>query len=177
MGCRALRGQISKKRVGESMKLLAPLFWLGLLLSMDPYVSRAEPAAGSAAGTNTVLAIYTEDCGLGSAGEPQLVLAVWGDGRIVWSDDRLHGGSPYHAARIAPVRLHSLLSKFERDGLFAEKSLAQLEFRSRFLLHDNSHPIWEEADRNVFMARTGRGPARVGGNRCWAYCPGRSFAI
>lgn len=43
----------------------------------------------------SVLAIYAEDWGLASDGTPKLILALWPDGRLVWSSDQMAGGPPY----------------------------------------------------------------------------------
>jgi len=77
----------------------------------------------------TVLAIYPEDWGLASAKPVSaIVLAIWPDGHIVWSKDRLHGGAPYFTGRIDPEDVSALLSRFEHDGLFADKKLNWAHF-------------------------------------------------
>lgn len=56
-------------------------------------------------------------------GLPFLILAVWEDGRIVWSSDRLRGGAPFRAGRVEPQKVAALLSRFENDGLFDDEDL------------------------------------------------------
>ena len=87
----------------------------------------AEPALRSITSADTtVLAVYTEGW---TSGQPRrLIQAIWKDGYIAWSGDRLEGGAPYYEGRIDPKRLDSLLAKLEHDGLFAEKSLAKPRF-------------------------------------------------
>jgi hypothetical protein len=101
-----------------------------LLLALGPFVPAhaAEQAAQPITDADKVLALYTEDHGLRSAGKPQLILAVWGDGRVLWSEDRLRGGAPYRVGQIAPRRLTSLLSRLERDGFFADPKLSRSHF-------------------------------------------------
>lgn len=78
---------------------------------------------------DSVLAIYPEDWGLASrARVPALILAVWPDGHIVWSKDRLQGGAPYFAGQIDPKAVGSLMSRLEQDGVFADKSLNNPNF-------------------------------------------------
>src|SRR5262249_15874534 len=52
-----------------------------------------------------------------------VILAIWPDGRVVWSEDRLRGGPPYFEGRVQPKRVNALLSQFEADGLFAGEDL------------------------------------------------------
>ena len=75
-----------------------------------------------------VLAIYNENHGLHSPSHARLILAIWGDGSAVWSDDRVQGGAPYRSGRIDPARLTSLLASIDRDGYFADESLAHVRF-------------------------------------------------
>jgi hypothetical protein len=101
-----------------------------LLLALCQVVPGRAPhrAAQPITGADTVFAVYTEDWGLRSSGEPQLVLAIWGDGRALWSEDRLRGGAPYRAGQIDPKRLTALLSRLERDGFFANERLSRGHF-------------------------------------------------
>jgi hypothetical protein len=113
----------------NAMNALNHFFAFAVLLLIACRVSGAETVLRPITDADGVLAVYTEDWGLGSSSlQPRLTLAVWKDGYVVWSEDRLHGGAPYHAGRIDPKRLDSTLSDLERDGLFAEKSLARSNF-------------------------------------------------
>src|SRR5207249_237536 len=57
----------------------------------------------------------------GFTGDMQrLIVGVWGDGRIVWSDDRARGGKPYRTAHIDPVKVAKLLDDLDHAGLFDE---------------------------------------------------------
>ena len=73
-----------------------------------------------------VIAIWFVDAGLVPQRQgPQLILAAWPDGRVVWSNDRVKGGTPYRQGQIDPKQITGLLKRFERDGLFVEKSVNQ----------------------------------------------------
>ncbi len=88
-----------------------------------------EMAARPIEQADSVLAIYPEDWGLGSRGRvPALILAIWPDGHIVWSKDRLKGGAPYYAGQVDPENVSSLLSRLEQDGVFADKTLNDTHF-------------------------------------------------
>jgi hypothetical protein len=76
----------------------------------------------------SVLAVYREDWGLASRGEPAIVFAAWPDGLIVWSGDRLMGGPPYRAGHLDPKRVTALLARFDKDGLFANERLNDANF-------------------------------------------------
>ena len=51
----------------------------------------------------------------------RLIVGVWGDGRVVWSDDHVKGGGPYRAARVEPARVEQLLRDLHAAGFFDEK--------------------------------------------------------
>ena len=77
---------------------------------------------------DSVLAVYREDWGLDSPGEPAIILVAWADGHIVWSGDRLNGGAPYRAGHVDPKKLAAILSRFDKDGLFADEKLNHAHF-------------------------------------------------
>jgi hypothetical protein len=78
---------------------------------------------------DSVLAIYPENWGLFDGERvPVIILAIWSDGKIVWSSDRLNGGPPYLSGQIDPEKVASLLSDLERDGLFADNKLNVAHF-------------------------------------------------
>lgn len=111
------------------MNALNPCYAFTVFLLVACQVSGAETVSRPITDSDGVLAVYTQDWGLHSSSlQPRLILAAWNDGYVVWSEDRLQGGAPYHAGRVDPKRLESTLSNLERDGLFAEKSLAKSIF-------------------------------------------------
>lgn len=91
--------------------------------STAPGTETRKPESG-----DPVLAIYPEDHGMGERDPESLVVAIWTDGRVVWSKDRLNGGAPYLAGRIDAEDVRSLLSRFEQDGLFADETLGNARF-------------------------------------------------
>jgi hypothetical protein len=97
---------------------------LGLMLATAAPQERTRPISAA----TEVLAVYAEDWGLDSSGEPGLVAAVWGDGYAVWSEDDLKGGEPFFHGQLAKERVASLLSRLWADGLFADARLAQANF-------------------------------------------------
>src|SRR5262249_23309746 len=114
-------------RGGTGMRLMfaCPLLLASCSAAPAPTPRQTTLPISSA---DTVLAIFTQDWGLRSAGGPRLVLAVWDDGKVVWSEDHLEGGSPYRAAAINPGRLKSLLSRLENDGHFSDDNLSRSHF-------------------------------------------------
>lgn len=76
----------------------------------------------------SVLAVYSEDCGLASSGTPAIILVAWPDGHVVWSHDRIQGGAPYRAGSVDRKKVAALLKRFENEGLFADEKLSQAHF-------------------------------------------------
>ena len=56
---------------------------------------------------------------------PQVVLAVWEDGRAIWSPDDLAGGAPYHEGSIRPAQLVATMKELKDTGTY--RSLERLE--------------------------------------------------
>src|SRR5579862_3984339 len=98
-------------------------------LSHAALAADKAPAPRKIDKAESVLAIYPEDRGLHSRQRvPAIILAVWPDGYIVWSEDRINGGAPYFAGSIDPEIVAALLSEFEHDGLFADRKLNSAKF-------------------------------------------------
>lgn len=51
---------------------------------------------------------------------PQVIMALWKNGRAIWSADRMEGGPPYFAAQIPPATVNSLLSQLADQGIFED---------------------------------------------------------
>ncbi len=81
----------------------------------------AQPTRRTLDDANCMLAIWNEDWGLASSGDPKLVLAVWKDGYVAWSEQRIAGGGPYRTGRVDPKLVASFCSNLDRDGLFAQQ--------------------------------------------------------
>ena len=91
----------------------------GVVLAAGPPNPRPITLADS------VVAIYAQNWGRPSGGGPKLILAAWGDGYVVWSQDRLQGGKPYLAGQVSPARVSAVLERVEREGAFGDPRLAQ----------------------------------------------------
>ena len=76
----------------------------------------------------TVFAIYANDWGLGASGGPQLIVSVWGDGSIVWSNDRINGRSPYFRSQLDPKDVSAALKRLVDIGAFDVPRLRQANF-------------------------------------------------
>lgn len=74
------------------------------------------------------VAIYTRSMGLFSDGKPKVIIALWDDGRIAWSDDTIKGGPPYRVGKFELARLRKLLDDFEKKGVFRDNSLSQARY-------------------------------------------------
>ncbi len=137
------------------------LLLLGLYL---PKSSADEPklATRPISDAESVLAVYREDWGRASSGEPAMIFTAWPDGFIVWSGDRLLGGPPYRAGHSDPRKVTALLTRFEQDGLFADKRLndAQVgpdsQFTTVFIKSGKKqvemsswHELYEEPGKSV----------------------------
>src|SRR6267378_4256032 len=78
---------------------------------------------------DSVLSIYPENWGLGARQRvPAIILAIWPDGQIVWSTDRVNGGPPYFSGKVDPADVVVVLADLERDGLFADERLNDAHF-------------------------------------------------
>jgi hypothetical protein len=62
-------------------------------------------------GTPAVLVTVT-----GGRDSDQGILAAWADGVIVWSDNLVRGGAPYHVARIEPRAVAHVIDELARQG-------------------------------------------------------------
>jgi hypothetical protein len=85
-------------------------------------------------GIEDVLVIYSQDSGIASGGEPRLILALWPDGKIVWSRDYVAGGPPYFGGAVVPHTLRNFLSRLKSDGRLGDKRLVRprVSFESEF---------------------------------------------
>ncbi|MHC4798619.1 MAG: hypothetical protein ACYTF1_18440 [Planctomycetota bacterium] len=54
--------------------------------------------------------------------EPQVIIVVWSDGQVIWSDDTLYGGRPYFMGRIASVTLSEFIKELTNRGLFKDST-------------------------------------------------------
>ena len=56
----------------------------------------------------------------------RLIVGIWSDGSVVWSNDRESGGKPYLHAKIDPTRVDRLLNGLDAAGFFGK--LRQVNF-------------------------------------------------
>lgn len=73
-------------------------------------------------GADNVLAVYVEDHQY-LPGPARLVVAVWHDGFVVWSEDRIAGGAPYRSGRVNPENVAAVLAQMKSDGTFTSNEL------------------------------------------------------
>lgn len=104
-----------------------------------------------------------------------LILGLWADGRLVWSEDPVFGGPPYHEDRLDPARLRDVLRGFDR--LFDRWEGPVLEYHPPGASHvelvclvggrDRRLASWHESfERNPEMVVTGMDVERLeGGSR------------
>lgn len=99
------------------------------------------PLCGRCAEPTPAVAVFSESLGLVTPGtdtSPRLSVAIWPDGRIIWSRDQTRGGPPFSSARVEPQQIQALLDRFERERVFDARS-----FRHVWLGPDSSFTtIW-----------------------------------
>jgi hypothetical protein len=79
------------------------------------------PVVSGEATCPLVAVYYEEDWGLRFRRlGPQVIVAVWEDGRIIWSGDQWKGGAPYRVGCVAPERVQKLLIDLDNRDLFKD---------------------------------------------------------
>src|SRR5262245_14873663 len=89
-------------------------------------ICTAEPPrinARTISAAESVLAMYVAEGWVSDPQGPQLIIAVWPDGRAVWSENRILGGPPYRTAQIVPEKVKAVLLEIAEDGYFEDESL------------------------------------------------------
>jgi hypothetical protein len=86
------------------------------------FAGDAVPTQRAIENADSVIAIYPDNVGLGGR-VPAIILAIWPDGQIVWSTDRVMGGAPYFTGNVDPTDVEDVVADLERDGLFADEQL------------------------------------------------------
>ncbi len=102
-----------------------------LFLALNPIVpSNKSPNDSTRPITDAdaVVAIYVEDWRLASLGTPKLILVVWGDGHVVWSEDQVNGGAPYRSGQVSAKRVAAMLTQIAKDGAFDDQKLRRPRF-------------------------------------------------
>lgn len=84
----------------------------------------ASVGLGAADTNRPVVAIYHSSLGWHSPrSSPQVVAALWSDGRIIWS--ATNGGAPYRHDRFSLEKLDALLGSLDRKGVFTNQALTR----------------------------------------------------
>jgi len=52
--------------------------------------------------------------------EPQVIIAVWPDGQVLWSKDLLQGGRPYYEGKIPAERINEFFKILSSRGIFKD---------------------------------------------------------
>jgi hypothetical protein len=66
-----------------------------------------------------IAAVFTQNWGIRSIDfAPQILVAVYRDGRILWSRDTLTGGPPYATGDVPPETIYRTLEALEAQGVF-----------------------------------------------------------
>jgi hypothetical protein len=154
---------------------------IALIRELVGSAGNPRPATGGhatrpVAEAETIVAVYDLDWGRASPPRgPNLIAAVWGDGKVVWSKDRVRGGAPYLAGHIDPKKLTALVARLERDGAFADERLGRAHFGpdsqfttvvvnsgKRRLKLESWHEVFETNEK---LVATSRGIGSLDGRR------------
>lgn len=65
-----------------------------------------------------VVAVYSQNFGLGTPRGPQVIVAFWQNGHVVWSEDTVNGGPPYRSSTIAWESVRNVIDAQARRGVF-----------------------------------------------------------
>lgn len=109
------------------------LIILGAALGLYPLGSRGED-------TPPAIAVTIESLGRRAVDDmsPVIIMAVWPEGKLVWSQDQTRGGPPFRTARIDPATTQAVLNRFEKEAVFKKEG-----FRHSWFGPDSSyHSIW-----------------------------------
>ena len=71
-----------------------------------------------------VIAVFT-DPGFAPWADMGLIVSIWEDGKVLWSEDDLRGLGKYQTSTIPPEKIDILLSIFEAQGLYTNRVLQE----------------------------------------------------
>lgn len=125
LAARTYEEVLEKKKMKKN---LTCLFLFALWTTLGANGRAEEPRSRPITKANTILAIYTEDWGLFSGGSPKLIVAVWEDGRVIWSKDTLHGGGALCQGSVAPQKVAALLKQLTVEKQFTDNSYQRSHF-------------------------------------------------
>ena len=66
------------------------------------------------------VAVWFESPSITGMLEPPLIVALWNDGNMMWSENSIYGGAPYFHGKTS-VDIGRLLGAFQNKGYFSEK--------------------------------------------------------
>ena len=86
---------------------------------------------------------------------PHLVVALWGDGKIIWSDARVAGGPPYFQGQCDRKKLDALLGALESQGTLTNATLQRAwigpdSSTTRMIINDGHHRLTMESWHELF---------------------------
>lgn len=96
----------------------------------------------------SILSIYVLEGWVWNPRGPQLVLAAWDNGRVIWSENRVTGGAPYWTSQIDQKRITELFTRICNEGFFDEREL-------------NCLRVPYDSGSTVLLARTGKKQIRM----------------
>jgi hypothetical protein len=103
-------------------RVLIRLVALSLLAVAVAAPTRPTTITTNRATTRPVVAVTYEHSypPPGTVEPRRLIIAIYANGELRWSDDQRNGGAPYRAARVAPARVARLLDDLEAIGFFTD---------------------------------------------------------
>lgn len=111
-------------RMASGILLLLGVYLFPLANDNESGDNADEKTSRPITGTEAGLSIYVEDWRFASEGA-NLVLAIWADGYVVWSEDLALGGPPYRCGRIDRDVFSKFLTNVQSDGYFGDPILAR----------------------------------------------------
>lgn len=117
-----------------------------------------------------IAAVFIQHFEKGGPADPQVVVALWQDGTVVWSRDRLRGGRPYGSATVARDRIARIVADAAERGRLTEGNVfwqyvatsspvktVFVRYHGRFLYMSSCHE-WAEADSGIVATARGLEP-------------------
>ncbi len=75
--------------------------------------------------TQPIACVYKAGCGKRRMEQStDIIVAVWKNGQIIWSDDAVNGGAPYRIGKIEIKKVDAVLDGFEKEELFNNSNLS-----------------------------------------------------
>jgi hypothetical protein len=136
----------------QFMKIKTAIACALLLGALAPATRAADPSAPPA------ILIYTTvgypPPGVTNLG-PRLVVALWDDGKIIWSDARVAGGPPYFQGQCDRKKLDALLGALESRGALTNTALERAWFgpdssTTRMIINHGPHRLALESWHELF---------------------------